>query len=210
MAGAADGEYRAQDGSFISVYSPDGEIGVQLLSCKHPVVSAGRLRASECWANGHAGGGVDISWRVEGNAIISDGKRHILVPPFPPLPKARPADPFEPTPDAWTHNGSGVKVDPKTGKITYTNPKPALKGVVKPGSVIFEGGVRTSGIVVGTAYAFKQGCAPASYPVRGTYSEHNELLTLVGPGPRREGCEVVAYSWDSPHSKLTFEYTVGD
>jgi hypothetical protein len=103
-----------------------------------------------------------------------------------------------------------VKVDPKSGTITYMIPKPGLKGIVKPGAVIFEGGVRTSGIVLGTAYAFKQGCPPASYPVRGVYSHHNERLTLTGPGPKRDGCEVVAYSWDSPHAKLVFEYVVGD
>ncbi|WP_157080649.1 hypothetical protein [Methylobacterium variabile] len=210
MAGAADGQYRAQDGSVISVSSADGEVGIQLLSCKRPVVSAGRLKSSECWANGHAGGGIDVSWRVEGNVVVSDGKRHVLLPPFPPLPKAGPADPFEPTPEAWAHNGSGVKVDPKSGTITYMIPKPGLKGIVKPGAVIFEGGVRTSGIVLGTAYAFKQGCPPASYPVRGVYSHHNERLTLTGPGPKRDGCEVVAYSWDSPHAKLVFEYVVGD
>ncbi|TXM63820.1 hypothetical protein FV226_27205 [Methylobacterium sp. WL12] len=213
IAGAQDGGYRTQDGDFLLVESKDHLIGVQGLDCKNPVVVSGRLRAKNCWANGHLGGDVDVSWRVDGNIIVSEGKRYILSPPLPPIDfvalKA-PADPFIGTPDAWEHNRSGVAVDPDKGTIRYLRPRPDLKSVVKTGAVLYEGSLKPGRMIFGTAYAFKDGCKPASYPVRGSYSKHNEVLTLTGPGPVRRGCEVVAYSYDSPHSKLVFEYIVGD
>ena len=121
-----------------------------------------------------------------------------------------PPDPFIGTPDAWEHNRSGVTVDPDKGTIMYLRPRSDLKTVVKAGTVLYEGTLRPGHMILGTAYAFKEGCKPASYPVRGRYSRHNEMLILTGPGPVRRGCEVVAYRYDSPHARLVFEYVVGD
>jgi hypothetical protein len=211
VAGAQDGGYRTQDGDFLLVESKDDLVGVQGLDCKKPVVTAGRLRAKNCWANGHLGGDVDVSWRVQGNVIFSEGKRYVLTPALPPpMLKGGKADPFEPSPDSWMHNRSSVRIDPKAGRITYLWLKPELRGVLKPGAVLYEGDLKPGSLMTGTAYAFKAGCPPASYPVRGVYSQHNEVLTLTGPGPVRTGCEVTAYSYQSPHSKLVFEYVVGD
>jgi hypothetical protein len=210
IAGAQDGGYRSQDDDFLLVQSKDNLVGVQGLDCKNPVVSGGRLRAKKCWANGHLGGDVDVSWRVEGNVIVSEGKRFILSPPLPPPALKEKVDPFQPSPEAWMHNRSSVRVDPKTGKITYESPKPEMRNVVKRGTVLYEGDLRPGSLMLGKAYAFKPGCPPVSYPVRGVYSKHNELLTFTGPGPMRKGCEVTGYSYDSPHSKLVFEYVVGD
>jgi hypothetical protein len=209
LVGAADGSYRAADGDYLLVDSKEGLVGVQGLDCKNPTVEGGRLRAKACWGNGHIAGDVDVNWRVDGNAVVTKGKRYIFIPQLPP-PKATKADPFQPSEDEWVHNRSGVRVDPKTGLITYLRPKPDLKGVVKAGAVLYKGGLKPGSLMLGEAYAFKQGCTPASYPVRGMYSQHNEILTLIGPGPIRKGCEVVAYSYDSPHSRLVFEYVVGD
>lgn len=210
IAGAQDGGYRSQDDDFLLVQSKDNLVGVQGLDCKNPVVSEGRLRAKNCWANGHLGGDVDVSWRVQGNVIVSEGKRYVLSPPLPPPAAKGKVDPFDPSPDSWMHNQSSVRVDPKTGRITYLWAKPQMRSVVKPGTLLYEGDLKPGSLMLGKAYAFKPGCPPVSYPVRGVYSEHNERLTFTGPGPMRKGCEVTAYSYDSPHSKLVFEYVVGD
>ncbi|SFV14604.1 hypothetical protein SAMN02799631_05922 [Methylobacterium sp. 174MFSha1.1] len=210
LVGAADGGYRAADGDYIHIDSKENMVGVQGLDCKNPTVEAGRLRAKACWSNGHIAGDVDVTWRVDGNAIETEGKRYISIPPLPQPSKATKADPFQPSEDGWLHNRSEVRVDPKTNSITYLRLKPDLRGVVKAGAVLYRGDLKPGSLMLGTAYAFKQGCAPASYPVRGIYSKHNEILTLTGPGPIRKGCEVVAYSYDSPHSRLVFEYIVGD
>lgn len=213
LAGARDGGYRTPDGDFLLIESKEDLIGVQGLDCHAPVVRDGRLRAKRCWANGHEGGDVDVSWRVEGNTVISDEQRYVLTPPLPPVNLAAlkaPVDPFEPSPEGWVHNKSEMTVDPRKGVIVYSRPKSELKSVVKTDSVLYRGSLKPGSMILGTAYAFKDGCKPASYPVRGAYSRHNEILTLTGPGPIRKGCEVVAYSYGSPHSKLIFEYVIGD
>ncbi|MEN5083400.1 hypothetical protein ABE438_13020 [Bosea sp. TWI1241] len=102
------------------------------------------------------------------------------------------------------HNGSDVEITDT--QIVYTRPKASLRGVVKPGTVLVEGrwnGDRFSG----TAYAFKQGCAPAPYPVSGGHVQRPGRLDMVltGAGPLREGCAVVGYSQKSPHSRLVFD-----
>lgn len=110
----------------------------------------------------------------------------------------------------WTHNGSEVMIDPATGIVAYSQPKPSLRPVAKVGTVLFRGTLWPENVVQGTAYAFKEGCPPAPYPVRGRYSEHAYRLTLRGPGPVRKGCEVVGYSDHSPHAVLNFSYALND
>lgn len=110
----------------------------------------------------------------------------------------------------WTHNGSEVMIDPETGIVAYSQPKPSLRPVAKTGTVLFRGTLWPENAVQGTAYAFKEGCPPAPYPVRGRYSEHAYRLTLRGPGPVRKGCEVVGYSDSSPHAVLNFKYLLND
>lgn len=84
-------------------------------------------------------------------------------------------------------------------------PKPSIRNVVKPGSVIFRGKpFLRGGRLEDTAYAFKKGCPAAPYAVRGGYSRDNATITLRGAGPIRQGCEVVGYSGRSPHAELTF------
>ncbi|GJE59041.1 hypothetical protein [Methylobacterium trifolii] len=104
----------------------------------------------------------------------------------------------------WDHNGSEVWLDPGTGVISYEAAKPAMRAVVRRGSVLFRGRLGADRAVQGTAYAFKEGCPPAPYPVRGAYSRDGGTLVLRGLGPVREGCTVVAYTERSPHATLRF------
>lgn len=103
----------------------------------------------------------------------------------------------------WMHNGSTMVLDWDEGTLVYNIPKPSIRSVVRPGTVLFRGSL-APGRIVGTAYAFKDGCAPAPYPVRGTYSDGGYTLTLRGMGPVRSGCDVVSYSERSPHAVLKF------
>lgn len=126
-------------------------------------------------------------------------------PEAAPLPKGV----VELTGRPWSHNGSSVFADPETGIIAYDEPKASIRSVVKHGTVLFRGSLR-EGKVQGTAYAFKEGCPPAPYPVRGAYSDHMYKLTLRGAGPIRSGCDVTGYSDRSPHSNLVFSYVLND
>jgi len=116
----------------------------------------------------------------------------------------------EPTGRPWMHNGSSVMIDPSTGVIAYSEPKASLRPAVQPGTVLFRGTLKPGGSATGTAYAFKEGCPPAPYPVRGRYSDHDYRLALRGAGPVRRGCEVVGYSEHSPHAALDFTYLLDD
>lgn len=210
VAGAVDGVYRAQDDTYIVIDEATSSVGVSFMSCEHPTVSNGNLHSDSCSFNGHPSGDLNISWRVEGNSIYSEGKRYILAPKLPSLPADKVADAFIPSSNGWMHNGSEMTVDIANGVITYARVKPSLSSTIKSEAVLFKGDLKPSGILLGTAYAFKEGCPPASYPVRAAFSQHNEVLVLMGPGPIRKGCEVVGYSYDSPHSSLTFRYVYGD
>jgi hypothetical protein len=89
--------------------------------------------------------------------------------------------------------------------IVYVEPKASIRDVVKPGAVVYRGkpfhaGERAEGI----AYAFKKGCPPAPYAVRGGYTRDRSAIILRGAGPIWNGCEVVGYSERSPHSVLKF------
>ncbi|WP_336813409.1 hypothetical protein [Bosea sp. MMO-172] len=105
----------------------------------------------------------------------------------------------------YDHNGSVMWTALSEGLIVYAEPKAAVRDVVKPGSVLFRGKpFQQGGRFEGTAYAFKKGCAPAPYAVRGSYSRDNATITLRGAGPVRQGCDVVGYSERSPHAVLKF------
>lgn len=116
----------------------------------------------------------------------------------------------EPTGRPWMHNGSMVMINPEGGIIAYSEPKASLRPTVVRGSVLFRGTLKPGGAAAGIAYAFKEGCPPAPYPVRGRYSDHDYKLTLRGAGPVRRGCEVVGYSERSPHAALSFSYLLDD
>lgn len=127
-----------------------------------------------------------------------------------PTRKPSPTATVEPTGRPWMHNGSMVMVDPSTGIIAYLEPKASLRPSIQPGTVLFRGTLKPGGRASGTAYAFKEGCPPAPYTVRGRYSDRDFRLTLRGAGPVRRGCEVVGYSERSPHAALSFSYLLDD
>lgn len=127
-----------------------------------------------------------------------------------PTRKPSTSSTVEPTGRPWMHNGSMVMIDPSTGIIAYLEPKASLRPTIVPGTVLFRGTLKPGGSAAGTAYAFKDGCPPAPYPVRGGYSDHDNRLTLRGAGPVRRGCEIVGYSERSPHAALSFTYLLDD
>ena len=116
----------------------------------------------------------------------------------------------EPNGRPWMHNRSIVMIDPQAGVIAYREPRASLRPSVGAGSVLFRGTLKPGGGAHGTAYAFKEGCPPAPYEVRGRYSDRDNMLTLRGAGPVRRGCEVIGYSAQSPHASLLFTYLLDD
>lgn len=111
----------------------------------------------------------------------------------------------------WYHNGSDMLVDEAFGEIRYDKPKASIAKAVKPGDVLFRGTFHKDGRVEGTAFAFKLGCDPAPYSVKGRYPNPatftNGRMVLVGPGPKRKegSCEVEKLTLSSGHSKLVLD-----
>ena len=109
----------------------------------------------------------------------------------------------------YEHNGSVIDwyVLQDAVTATYSRPRPGLEAAgVKEGTILFEG-VYEGDRIVGKAYAFKAGCAPAFYEVIG--SEEEGRIILKGPAPVRASgsCKVVRYSATSPHAELVFIYS---
>jgi hypothetical protein len=136
---------------------------------------------------------VTVSWPDGQASPAKSGKDETTQDADDPMPVVRAG-----------HNGSTVELI--GDRIVYLSPKAALRDVVKAGTVIFDGKWIGKGFV-GTAYAFKKGCPPAPYPVKGAYAGRPGQLDIVllGDGPIRQGCEVVGYSDRSPHSRLVFD-----
>lgn len=108
----------------------------------------------------------------------------------------------------FEHNGSIIEwfVVGDTIKATYSLPRPGLaKSGVEPGATLFEGAYEGDRIV-GKAFAFKSGCAPASYQVIGRHLD-NKQTVLDGPAPLRSGCSVTGYSTNSPHAHLVLTFS---
>ena len=110
------------------------------------------------------------------------------------------------------HNGSQMLIR-ADDTIVYLRPKASLRGLVTDGIMLVEGKWEED-VYTGTAYAFKKGCPPAPYKVRGsTVQKGNRLdLVLEGEGPLRDpgGCDVIGHSKASPHSRLVFDNLIGD
>lgn len=78
----------------------------------------------------------------------------------------------EPTGRPWMHNGSIVMINPEAGVVVYLEPKASLRTAINVGTVLFQGTLKPGGSAHGTAYAFKEGCPPAPYPVSGMIRPH--------------------------------------
>ena len=109
----------------------------------------------------------------------------------------------------FDHNGSDVLYFADKGLIVYTRPKPSMRSVVKSGDVLFRGTIRGH-VLVGQAYAFKAGCRPAPYDVRGVLlsetASEGARLHLHGAAPSwdRASCRVVTLSYYTPNADLAF------
>lgn len=103
------------------------------------------------------------------------------------------------------HNGSVMRIerDGSRVRISYEVPRPGLiEAGVRSGMVVFEGTLSAGDALAGKAFAFKRGCSPAAYDVTGRIE--GDRIALAGPGPKRQGCAVVALDPASPHSSLSF------
>ncbi len=81
VAGTQDGRYCGPGGGndAIIVESSADEvpwIGIEGLQCNSPVLRTGRMRAKECWANGHLAAPMNVAWRFAGDTITVDGKAY--------------------------------------------------------------------------------------------------------------------------------------
>ncbi len=114
----------------------------------------------------------------------------------------------------FDHNGSDVLFFADKGLIVYTRPRPGMRSVVASGDVLFRGTIRDH-VLTGRAYAFKAGCRPAAYDVRGVLSDELDgeaaRLHLQGAAPLwdRASCRVVASTYDAPSASLGFRQLMG-
>ncbi|WP_027519119.1 hypothetical protein [Bradyrhizobium sp. WSM1417] len=103
------------------------------------------------------------------------------------------------------HNGSLVKLSHSPSgeiEIRYLQPRRSLR--VEPGTVLFRGHER-AGKISGSAFLFKEGCAPAEYAVSGRRTDG--VLVLEGVAPRREPRSCAAMmSAPSKSSRLVFTH----
>ena len=109
--------------------------------------------------------------------------------------------------DVYQHNGSAMWVFRRHGVIAYNQPKASIAGAVRPGAVLFRGTFdRTH--ARGTAYVFKNGCAPAPYAVNGRFTgDRSETLILEGAAPihDRASCAILGYTTKSGNARLVLK-----
>ncbi|MFL9502464.1 hypothetical protein ACJMQP_20580 [Rhodopseudomonas palustris] len=108
--------------------------------------------------------------------------------------------------DSALHNDSQMLIrEWKDGsvEIAYDVPKQTLP--VVQGTLLFRG-TRSGSNYQGTAFTFRDGCAPAPYEVRGYRDVKRELVVLTGAAPRRgRGCDIIGDSVRSNHARLVFD-----
>lgn len=127
----------------------------------------------------------------------------VALPAFMALPNIAYANSF------WEHNGSRMKLEENgtSRKIIYEQPRSGLAGAgVKPGTVLFDGEVKSDGRMSGYAKLFRKGCNPIDYYVEGAFDQSNGTLLLQGQAPiySGEGCKITGYSDDNSASSLAF------
>lgn len=109
----------------------------------------------------------------------------------------------------WNHNGSTIAWDSDGNKriARYAEPRPGMRGLVKPGTVLFEG-VRRGSTLTGRAYVFKSNCKPAGYAVTAEISSEREFI-LRGAAPVFESgasCRIARYEQSSHNASLRFTF----
>ncbi len=109
----------------------------------------------------------------------------------------------------YEHNGSVIDWYVVGDEITatYSVPRPGL-GIGQE-TILFRGSYEDSERITGTAYTFKNGCAPAPYNVIGRHEDGGKRIVLSGPAPvrARGGCSTTGYSAASPHARLVLTYS---
>lgn len=94
--------------------------------------------------------------------------------------------------------------------ITYSQPRQSLLNIgIRSGNVLFHG-KRNGNQFSGTAYSFNSNCRAdggvksAPYNVSGSYVPRDRVITLEGPSPNWNGCDVVGRSWGNDTDTLEF------
>lgn len=132
---------------------------------------------------------------IAGTAALAngDGGRPSLPPPF-----------------EIDHNGSLMIVEylsPSHFQIRYEAPRPAMAGLVRPGTVLFDGVFVGEGGVEGTAHVFYAACPPAPYHVSGGIAEGDAFeLVLHGVPPvvNEWDCSLLGFNPHSVNATLAF------
>jgi hypothetical protein len=132
-------------------------------------------------------------------------------PPPAPVYRAPPPPPAPPVPQLASHNGSLMKVESLgSGQIviSYADPKPSLRPLVGPGSVLLRGTwdfKAMPAVLRATAVVFTNSCGPIPYAVEGSMTPEG-VLTLIGAAPvvNPGTCVTTGYTWASPNASLVF------
>lgn len=108
------------------------------------------------------------------------------------------------------HNGSAMLIEQKarTWFITYIQPKTSIADTVRPGTLLFQGEMKSDNRLYGTAYTFKKGCVPAPYVVVGVATP--DAIYLTGASPVRRGCDVIEYDQASKNAQLVVTGSFND
>jgi len=136
------------------------------------------------------------------NVVSEPDRDNSIAPSAPQVAEALSTDTVRVRERLWSHNGSVMVIDERSGVIAYKQPKGSLGPAIRPGTVLFRGSF--GGRIEGIAYAFKAGCRPAVYKVTGHFVDGGSGIVLSGPGPMwSDGCDFVL-SPRSKHSTLRF------
>jgi hypothetical protein len=109
----------------------------------------------------------------------------------------------------WDHNGSLIRLDEqdKKRRLIYEHPRNELTlAGVKPGTVLFDGEIKSDGRMSGYAKLFRKGCAPVDYYVEGPFDKTKGEIVLQGQAPvySGQGCKITGYTEEGSASTLKF------
>lgn len=142
------------------------------------------------------------------------GRRYMTWHALPDFVKLSDVPRYRDTPivteSAWDHNDSKMRMvrglledGSERLKISYSEPKPSLSGLVATNALLFEGTLR-DGILSGEARTFRSNCPAAPYRVEERFDEKGFVLVGAAPVRARGRCEVTGYDRNSGNARLAF------
>jgi hypothetical protein len=110
------------------------------------------------------------------------------------------------------HNGSTIQEFSDRDKVEYRYSNVRTGLPAKPSDVLFRGTKHASHKsphvaydLQGTAYAFKRGCPPAGYEVRGEQTSTGVILRGAAPRHAADSCAVIGYDSNGANATLLFD-----